>query len=126
MTITSVCIIEDEKPLADMLEVHLSKHFTVHVAHNGKEGLEKVLANKPECILLDLMMPVMDGIAFLELLRQDPYGKDVLVIVLTNFAASEKLEDVKKYGVTDVLVKSNWSIHELSNEILKRVYEHVS
>jgi DNA-binding response OmpR family regulator len=85
VVLKKVLIVEDEKALADALEMKL-KHegFAVARAANGQEGLEAVLSFSPDVILLDLMMPVMDGKTMLRKLRDLPQFKTLPIIVLTN------------------------------------------
>lgn len=116
----SILIVEDEKSLrnavADVL--HRNK-FAVFEAENGKEGVEMALSKHPDLILLDLIMPEMDGMTALKKIREDAWGANVPVIILTNVSANnEKLvEDVVTHKPLNYLIKADWDL----NEVVKRV-----
>jgi len=101
-----VLIIEDEHPLAHALELKLkSKGFNTAIADNGKQGLEEALKGKFDLILLDLILPSLDGFAFLEQLRRK--NKKAPVIVLSNLGQEEDKERAEKFGVLEYHVKAN-------------------
>ena len=80
-----VLIIEDEAPMLAVLKDKLQESgFMTFQAKDGEEGLEVALTHKPDIILLDLLMPKMDGMTMLTKLREDSWGKKVPVIILTN------------------------------------------
>lgn len=102
------------KFLIEPLTKHLSDAgFKVLQAFDGAQGLESATANHPDLILLDIVMPVMDGITMLKKLREDDWGKTAQVIILTNLTNSEVLESAKGANVADFLVKSNWKMEDL-------------
>jgi DNA-binding response OmpR family regulator len=118
-----ILVVEDESVLRSILLMTLKgEGFFAIEAENGKEGLEVALENRPSLILLDIIMPEMDGIEMLKRLRKDKWGKTANVILLTNLGDSDDIENAKKYGVTDYLVKSDWSIDELTKRI-KKVFQ---
>ena len=83
-----ILVIEDESAYQRALREKLEMSgFTVLLAKNGEEGLTQALQNHPDLILLDLKMPVMDGMETVNKLRQDSWGKNAKVIILTNFAS---------------------------------------
>lgn len=104
-----ILIVEDEMPLADALEIKFTQAgFQVFKAVNGQEGLNAISNNKPDVILLDLMMPVMDGKTMLSKLRAMPGGKEIPVLVLTNAGDIESMNETKTYyNAIDFLIKSN-------------------
>src|SRR3989344_8460028 len=78
-------IVEDEAALSNALcDKFEREHFEVLKAKNGEEGLSIALRERPDIILLDIMLPVMDGITMLHKLREDEWGKKAHVVVLTN------------------------------------------
>lgn len=100
-----VLILEDEKPIAKALELKLEKSgFDVTVGGNGKEGLELYKKQKPDIILLDLIMPMMDGFGFLSEIRKK--DKSTEVIVLTNLGQAEDLAKTLKLGASQYFIKS--------------------
>lgn len=120
----SIIIIEDNQELVEPLaEVFRTEGFEVLTALNGEEGLQKTLDEKPDVILLDIILPGMDGFSFLEQLRgEGDYGNDVPVIVLTNLDDAETVGSAMKYGVHDFLLKSDWQI----DDVLKKVREKLA
>ena len=115
-------MIEDEKALSDMLGKKLiTSGFDVELAENGAEGLEKALELHPDLILLDIVMPVMDGLTMLAKLRADTWGKAVPVIILTNLSDTDKIRDATEGGVSEYLIKSNYSLSDLVSMVNKKL-----
>ena len=114
-----ILIVEDEKPLADTLEERLIEEgFQVLKAFNGKEGLNLIIQDKPDVILLDLLMPVMDGKSMLSELRKMPGYKNTPVIILTNAGDIENIRDTQDFlDASDFLIKSNVSIDDIIAKI---------
>src|SRR5258708_6807474 len=83
-----VLIVEDEVPMLQVLKEKLQgSGYTTFQAKDGQEGLELSLTHHPDIILLDILMPKMDGMTMLTKLREDSWGKTVPVIILTNVSA---------------------------------------
>jgi DNA-binding response OmpR family regulator len=113
-----ILIIEDEKSLSQALFDKLERDgFIVIRACNGKIGLEMALEEKPDLILLDIVMPVMDGLTMLQELKKDDWGNKAKVIVLTNLYDSEKVIDCVEQGVTDYLIKTDWKLVDIIEKI---------
>jgi CheY-like chemotaxis protein len=104
-----VLIVEDEKLLADALETKFAhENFDVFKAENGQIGLDLAQAKKPDIILLDLMMPVMDGKTMLHKLREIQEFKFLPVVVLTNAGDVDNIRETKRYdNASAFLIKSN-------------------
>ena len=116
----TILIVEDEQDLREALADKLTREaFTVLEAKNGKEGLDKALGEHPDLILLDIVMPEMDGMTVLRKLREDTWGKTVPVILLTNLSATEEsiIEEMVKYAPSHYLVKSDWKIKDVVEKI---------
>lgn len=116
-----VLIVEDDQMIQDGYAMALEAgNFTVLRANNGEEGLEISLKEKPDIILLDISMPIMDGLTMLEELRKDEgYGKDAKVILLTNLSANTE-DIIKKVAQTAPLfyiVKTSLTFREVVNKI---------
>jgi CheY-like chemotaxis protein len=118
-----ILVVEDETPLRTAISDILSfEGFTVFQAKNGQEGLDLALQHHPDLILLDLMMPIMDGLTMLEKLRTDQeYGKRAAVILLTNINDPEKVARATDAGSYDFLVKSDWNIEDVVRKIKTRL-----
>lgn len=82
-------------------------------ASNGKEALQEVERQRPDLILLDLAMPVMDGIACLKVLRQNPANKDIPVLILSALSEREAVTEAARLGVQGYLLKSQFSLGDL-------------
>ncbi|MFA5021270.1 MAG: response regulator [Patescibacteria group bacterium] len=101
-----VLIVEDEHPLAHALELKLrNQGLETVIAANGKQGLDEVSKGNIDLILLDLILPGLDGFAFLEQLRGK--GKKTPVIVLSNLGQEEDRERAGKFDVAEYHVKAN-------------------
>lgn len=109
-----VLIVDDEHAVRVALGDKLkSSGFEVKSAGNGISGLEKAFSGHPDLIILDILMPKMDGIEMLKRLRQDSWGKDVPVIILTNVSDYFQLEEALKIGITQFMVKAEWDLKDI-------------
>ncbi|MBI2109153.1 MAG: response regulator [Parcubacteria group bacterium] len=109
-----ILIIEDDKDLAHFLEEVLKKErYSVFVAHDGKEGLAKALAESPDLIFLDVQMPKMNGIAFLRELRKDKKGVAIPVIALSNIDDATTVSELMVGNVKNFFVKTNLSLPDV-------------
>lgn len=117
----TVLIIEDDSVLLWLLVKQFRKaRFRVLDAKNGKIGLELAFSEHPDCILLDIVMPKLDGISVFKKLRSDSWGKKVPIIFLTNL---EKKEVTKAIGeeAKNFLPKSQWSLEDIITEVKQKV-----
>lgn len=113
-----IAIIEDDASLRAMYSKKFElESYTVRTAANGIEGLELIKAFSPEVILLDLLMPVMGGVEMLEELRNQPNGKDIKVIIMTNVDDNITTSRVYRSGPTDYLVKANVSPEQVFERV---------
>ena len=110
-----ILIIEDELPMLKALSDKFGlEGFSVLEARNGEEGLDVALKTKPDLILLDLFMPVMDGKEMMEKLRRDEWGKNVPIIILTNLNPDDKtLNEILESGPAYYFIKSKWRLEDL-------------
>jgi DNA-binding response OmpR family regulator len=117
-----ILVIEDEASLLKVLNTKISSEgFEVLQARNGEEGLKLALKEHPDLILLDIVMPKMDGMTMLEKMKEDKWGKDAKVIILSNLSEAEKTADILNANIKDFLVKSDWSINDLMKKIKKEL-----
>lgn len=113
-----ILIVDDERIILDPIsEKFREEGFDVETASDGEEGLKKALEILPDLILLDVVMPKMNGLEMLAKLREDEKGKDIKVIVLTNVNEVEKVEDAAKAGASEYLVKVEWSLENLIKKV---------
>jgi len=115
-----ILIVEDERDLRQALvDKFTHEGFDVFEAENGEKGLKVALKEHPDLILLDIIMPVMDGITMMEKMCEDKWGQDVPVIMLTNLTDIKRVSEAVESGVYEYLVKSDWKIED----VVKRVRE---
>lgn len=113
-----ILIIEDESLISSVLSKKLTgSGFDVLTASDGEDGLEKALTENPDLILLDIVMPKLDGISLAEKYNQKKTGLKAPIIILSNLDRADKIEESKKKGVHDYLVKTNWSLDDVVEKI---------
>jgi len=116
----TILIVEDEKSLRDaIVDILRLKKFIPLEAKNGREGVEIALGKHPDLILLDLVMPEMDGMTALKKIREDAWGATVPVIILTNLSATSEhlVDDMITHKPMHYLVKSDWKLHDVVKKI---------
>ena len=117
----TILIIDDEQTLLSaLIDKFTREGFVVLAKKNGQEGLHCALTDHPDLILLDIIMPVMDGMTMLAKLRKDPWGKNAKVIMLTNLSEVEKVAS-QLQGVYDYLVKSDWELKDIVKKVKERL-----
>jgi DNA-binding response OmpR family regulator len=118
----SILIVEDEADLREALKTVFSyEDFTVYTAPDGEEGLALALEKKPDIILLDVLMPKMDGVSVLKKLRADEWGKGVKVIVLTALDDLEKVAEIIAAGGDDYIVKTNITLSAIAQKVKEKL-----
>lgn len=115
-------IIEDEKSLLKVLSERFKlEGFEVLEAQTGERGLELALTDHPDLILLDIMLPQMDGLKMLESLHSDRWGKHAKIIMLTNMDNYAGIGHALAHGAHDYLLKSNWKIDDIVAKVKQRL-----
>lgn len=118
-----ILIVDDEPDLVQTLRDRLEMNgYDIVTANNGKEGLEKAVQEKPNIILLDVIMPVMDGLEMLEALRKHPECKDCAIIMLTARSQRQDIVRAKVCGIQDYVLKP-FDLSELVEKI-ENIVEH--
>jgi DNA-binding response OmpR family regulator len=118
MVTKKILIVEDEDPLRNILEVRLKREgFSTLTAKDGEEGLRVSLKEEPDLILLDLLMPKMNGMVVLKRLRESVWGKTVPVLVLSNDDGPEHITETLKDNATDYLIKADWKLEDIVKKI---------
>lgn len=120
-------IIEDDEAIRYLLNRMLKKNFVcvVHEAENGELGLRVLLDKMPDLVLLDISMPVMDGIETLKIIRANPIFKKIPVMVITAMSDRKAVESLAEIGITDFILKPidlDESIRRIQ-KIIKRLSE---
>ena len=117
---TKVLIIEDDQRINKVYMAKLSvEGIAVVTALDGEEGLRKIYSEKPDLILLDLMLPQKSGFEILKEIKQDPKVKDIPVLILSNLAQEKEVEKGLELGAEDYLVKTDYSIQQVMEKIKK-------
>jgi len=105
-----VALIEDDPLIAEMYTTKFTKEgYDIKHAADGAAGLELVKKEKPDIILLDIIMPKMDGFQVLTELRKEATFKDTPVIMLTNLGQEEDVQKGRALGATDYFIKTNFT-----------------
>lgn len=117
-SIKKILVAEDEKPMAHALQLKLKNSgYDVEVAYNGEEALQKATKQKFDLVLLDLVMPVLDGFGFMEEMKNKK--KKVPIIITSNLSQGEDKDKAKALGANDFLVKSDTSLSQIVNIVNK-------
>jgi len=117
-----IIIIEDEQILLNLLKERLTEEgYEVITAIDGQEGLEKIKQKKPDLILLDIVMPKMDGFEVMEALNKDENLAKIPVIIISNSGQPVELDRAKKLGAKDWLIKTEFDAKEVVNKVNKQL-----
>lgn len=119
VTAKKMLIVDDDasarKALALIFE---RKGFDIDMASNGKEGLDAISKNKPDVILLDIVMPEMNGIKMLEQIRENPESKNIPVIIVTNSDLQNLRMEPASKDADVIMIKTNWSLKNIADEVM--------
>ncbi len=119
-TAKKLLIVEDDPMIASMYNTKFtSEGFEVFTAGNGAEGIEIAKKEKLDLIMLDVILPQLDGFSVLEALKSDSKTKKIPVIMLTNLGTDEDKKKGEKLGAVDYLVKANLTPAQVSEKIRK-------
>jgi len=113
-----ILIIEDDKFLRRLITQKLTKEgYDTSEAADGEEGIKKVKEEKPDLVLLDLILPGIDGFGVLSRIKEDPDLVPIPVIILTNIDQKENIEKGLKMGAVDYLIKAHFTPGEIVEKI---------
>ena len=114
-----ILIIEDDKFLRELIVRKLSteKEFEIVHAVDGESGLKVFKAEKPELVLLDLILPGIDGFDVLTKMKEDPALASIPVIILSNLGQKDDVERGMKLGAVDYMVKAHFTPNEIIDKI---------
>lgn len=115
----SILIVEDEPAILKILARKMNEiGCEVRTAKDGEEALKEIQKNRPDLTLLDVMLPKRDGLDVLRTVR-DKYGYDLPIIIISNLDIDEDIKVAKNLGVIDYIIKSNISMEDLMDQVLK-------
>lgn len=121
---TKIAIIEDDLAIAQMYRMKFENEgFDVSSAENGVVGVQMVESFQPDVMLLDMMMPEMNGDEVLARVRKEPWGKDIIVLILTNMGKEEAPSVLDKLNVYTYIVKAEMTPKQVSEIVKKALAE---
>ena len=115
-----ILIVEDDKFLRELISQKITKEgYQVVEAIDGEDGVKKAKEEKPDLILLDLILPGIDGFEVLSSIKEDPSLSQVPVIILSNLGQKDDVERGLKLGAADYLIKAHFTPGEIIEKIKK-------
>lgn len=117
-----ILIVEDNPELREALEIAFTRAgYSIFKAADGEAGLRAAQKNNPDLILLDIVMPKMDGLTLMKELQRDLKTARIPIVFLTNLSDMETVAEVQSHGGHDFLVKSDWDIHDVVKLVAKKL-----
>lgn len=114
----NVLIIEDDEFLRGLINKKLTAEgFTMISAIDGEEGIKKAKEEKPDLILLDLVLPNVDGFEVLSKIKADPVSSLIPVIILSNLSQKEDIDKGAKLGAVDYIIKAQFTPEEIVDKV---------
>jgi DNA-binding response OmpR family regulator len=121
-----ILLVEDEPALLMVLADKFRREgFQVFEASDGEIALESAVKYRPDIIVLDIVMPSMDGLTMLKKLRENKWGNDVPVLILSNLSDPEQINEAAGSGAIDFLVKSNWGLDDVVAKVRQTLQKSV-
>lgn len=118
MSMARILIVEDEIDLVNVYKtIFTVEGYVVDTASNGIEALEKLKTVQPDIILMDIMMPKLNGMEALLKIKADPTMKDIMVVMLTNLSGTSDKQQALQAGAVDYLIKSEFTPTELVQKV---------
>lgn len=115
-----VLIVEDDKFLSEMYAAKLTEAgFEMDAAYDGEEGLKMINDFKPDLVLLDIVLPKMDGFEILRLVKANPDFKNIKIVALTNLGQKEEVEKGLSLGADDYIIKAHFTPTEVVAKVKK-------
>ncbi len=117
-----ILLIEDEKTMVNLLKKKLIREgYDISVAWDGEEGFEKIKEIRPDLILLDIVMPKVDGFGVMEKIAKDKELKKIPIIIISNSGQPVDLGRAKKLGAKDWLIKTEFDPQEVLDKVIKQI-----
>ena len=121
---TKILIIEDDTFIMDMYRTKFEMAgYKILMAEDGNKGIKMIKENKPDLVILDVIMPQIDGFEVLKTIKMDSNLKDIPVILLTNLGQKENIEDGLKLGADDYVIKAHFTPEEVVGKVEKVLKE---
>lgn len=117
-----ILLVEDDEFLAELYATKLQlEGFEVELATDGEKGLQMAKTVEPDLILLDIILPKLDGFEVLTEIKKDPKAKSIPVILLTNLSQKDEVKKGLDLGANDYLIKA----HFMPSEVVKKIKETI-
>lgn len=117
-----IVVIEDDAAIAQMYRLKFeAEGYDVAVAENGAIGVQVVRDFQPEIVLLDMMMPEMNGDEALARIRAEDWGKDIMVFILTNLGKEEAPKQLQELNVADYIVKAEMTPKQVAEKVKSKI-----
>lgn len=117
-----ILLVEDEKIIIDLLQRKLQEEgYQVKVTTDGEQGLEAMNKERPDLVLLDIVMPKMGGFEVMEAMNEVPNLKEIPVIVISNSGQPVELDRAKKLGAKDWLIKTEFDPQEVIKKVNRQI-----
>jgi CheY-like chemotaxis protein len=117
-----ILLVEDEKIMINLLEKKLTQEgYDVRVAVNGEEGLKAMREEKPDIVLLDIIMPKLGGFEVMEEMGKDPVLKEIPIVIISNSGQPVELDKAKELGARDWLIKTEFDPQEVVEKVEKQI-----
>ncbi len=118
-----ILIIEDDEFISDVYQKKLAlEGYSVDLARDGEEALRKIREQKPDLVLLDIMIPLKDGFQVLSDMRNDSSLSDIRVMVMSNLSQGKDIARAKELGAVDYIVKSNVGLPEIVARVRRQLF----
>ncbi|OIO46502.1 MAG: response regulator [Candidatus Portnoybacteria bacterium CG06_land_8_20_14_3_00_39_12] len=115
-----ILVVEDDKFLRDLLAYKIEERgYRMEVAVDGEEGIKQIKTLKPDLVLLDLILPGIDGFGVLGQVHDDPQISQIPVIILSNLGQQEEIEKGLSLGAEDYMIKAHFTPQEVVDRIKK-------
>jgi DNA-binding response OmpR family regulator len=115
-----VLLVEDDEPIIRAIERRFEEeNLSLIISRDGEDGYNKADQHRPNLIILDIIIPKMDGLTMLKKIRATTWGKEIPAIVLTNLSSPTQESEASKLGVTDYLIKTDWRLDDITKKIKK-------
>ena len=120
-----IVLVEDDSLMSSILATHLIKEgFNIISVTEGAQAFERIQAEQPSIVLLDIVLPGVGGFDILAKLKQDESTKSIPVLILSNLGSKEEIERGIDLGAEDYLVKANSMVEEITGKIQKILNRH--
>lgn len=115
---THILIVEDDSFLAGIYQKKFEMEgFKVSISENGEKGLVDIQKKKPDVVILDILLPKLDGFAVLEKIKKDPECKKIPILMLTNLGQKDDVEKAMQNGAAGYLIKAHFKPSEVVDKV---------